>query len=101
LDSPSAHIGEYSPADETYYGRSTEQKGGLLSFASGYELPSPTNTNERRRRATWAGTEIGKAVAEGKAVGEDKVAVGEARGTTESASEAVGWGIVRALQKKG
>jgi hypothetical protein len=60
---------------------------------------------KRRRRVTWAGTEIGNEAkaAEAKAaeakVVEAKATVGETRGAT--GSEAVARGIVRALLKKG
>lgn len=59
---------------------------------------------KRRRRLTWAQTEIGndeaKKAAEAK-VEVNKAAVCEMRGASASGSEAVAWGIVRALLKKG
>ena len=58
---------------------------------------------KRRRRVTWTGTEIGNEAkaAEAKAAEakvEDKAAVGETRGATESGSgEAVARGIAQAI----
>jgi hypothetical protein len=58
---------------------------------------------KRRRRVTWAGTEIDNeakaAEAKVEAKVEAKAAVDETKGAT--GSEAVAWGIVRALLKKG